>query len=143
MIQPIILDASVAAKWFVLPGEPYEAQAIDLLQRQLRGEIQFFVPDLFWAEIGNVLLKATRRNRCTPDQAEQSIRLVRKQDLTTFPCVEYLEQSFSIARQFGCSFYDSIYVALAVESNATLITADEKLANATAAYLPVKWLGTI
>jgi hypothetical protein len=25
----------------------------------------------------------------------------------------------------------------------TLVTADEKLANATAAYLPVKWLGAL
>ena len=34
-------------------------------------------------------------------------------------------------------------VALAVESRAQLITADEKLANALAAHLPVKWLGAL
>jgi predicted nucleic acid-binding protein len=32
-------------------------------------------------------------------------------------------------------------VALALVSKANLITADERLANALAAHLPVKWLG--
>jgi predicted nucleic acid-binding protein len=34
-------------------------------------------------------------------------------------------------------------VALARESSIELITADERLANALAAYLPVKWLGAM
>ena len=43
----------------------------------------------------------------------------------------------------GWSVYDSIYVVLAVEAEAQLVTADEKLANALAGHLPVKWLGAI
>jgi predicted nucleic acid-binding protein len=39
--------------------------------------------------------------------------------------------------------YDSLYVALAVQTNAQLITADERLANALAARFPVKWLGAV
>ena len=46
-----------------------------------------------------------------------------------------------IAQKYGRSFYDSLYVALTVTHRATLVTADEKLANATAAYLQVKWIG--
>jgi len=30
-----------------------------------------------------------------------------------------------------------------VESNHSLVTADERLANAMAAYFPVRWLGTV
>ena len=52
-----------------------------------------------------------------------------------------LDSAFAIAQQYNRSFYESLYVALAVAQQATLITADEKLANATAAYLPAKWLG--
>jgi predicted nucleic acid-binding protein len=36
-----------------------------------------------------------------------------------------------------------VYVPLALKSQAQLVTADEKLANALAAHLPVKWLGAI
>ena len=53
------------------------------------------------------------------------------------------ESTFDIAQRFSRSFYDSIYVALVVSRQATQIMADEKLANATAAYLPVKWLGAL
>jgi predicted nucleic acid-binding protein len=41
-----------------------------------------------------------------------------------------LEQAFQIANRHGRSFYGSLYVAAAVSQQATLITADEKLASA-------------
>ncbi len=44
---------------------------------------------------------------------------------------------------FGRSVYDSIYLALAVESAGQLVTADERLVNAVAGRLPVIWLGAI
>ncbi len=44
---------------------------------------------------------------------------------------------------FDRTVYDSLYVALAVDSKAELVTVDEKLANALAARLPVKWLGAL
>jgi predicted nucleic acid-binding protein len=39
--------------------------------------------------------------------------------------------------------YDCLYVALALRLKGQLVTADERLANALAAHLPVKWLGTV
>jgi predicted nucleic acid-binding protein len=54
-----------------------------------------------------------------------------------------LEEAFSIAATFDRSVYDSLYVALAARLKAELVTADDRLANALAANLPVKWLGSI
>jgi predicted nucleic acid-binding protein len=48
-----------------------------------------------------------------------------------------------IGIEYERTVYDSIYVALAVQSGRELVTADEKLANALAAYFPVKWLGAM
>ena len=138
-----MLDASVAAKWLVWAGEPLEAEALGLVELRNQGQIEFVVPDLFWPEIGSILCKAVQRNRCSEETARRSIQELQNYDFPMAPSEPLLESAFSIARQYNRSFYDSIYVALAVSRQATLITADEKLANATAAYLPVKWLGAL
>ena len=139
----LVLDASVAVKWFLVSEEPWKTQALGLLARYRAKEFDLVVPDLFWAEFGNILWKAVRRGRCTRNAAETSIAALKDLDLTTFPCQGLVEQAFNIAAGFDRTFYDRIYVALAIESRAQLITADEKLANALAAHLPVKWLGAL
>jgi len=139
----LVLDASVAAKWFLLAGEPLKSEALDLLARSVEGQIQFVVPDLFWAELGNVLCKAVRQGRSTSGDAEESLRRTKDMELPTVPSAELVEEAFAIAHKYDCSFYDSLYVALAVARRAYLITADRRLANATAAHLPVKWLGAL
>jgi len=139
----VVLDASVAAKWLVWAGEPLEAEALSLLELRNHGQLEFIVPDLFWPEIGSILCKAVQRGRCSEETAKHSIPALRGYDLTTEPSEPLLESAFAIARQYNRSFYDSIYVALAVSRRTTLITADERLANAAAAYLPVKWLGAL
>ncbi len=139
-----VIDANVAAKWSLrVTGEALVEEALDLLHRYGKGEIQFVVPDLFWAELGNVVWKAVRLERCTRVAAEVSMREMRERGLPTVPSETLIEQALSIAMTFDRTVYDSIYVALALESRAQLITADEKLANAVAAHLPVKWLGAL
>jgi len=54
-----------------------------------------------------------------------------------------LDEAFSIVATFDRSFYDSLYVALAVRLKAELVTAGERLAKALAAHLPVKWLRSL
>ncbi len=139
----LVLDASVAVKWFLLAEEPFKDRAMQLLRQSQNGTIDFVIPDLFWAELGNVLCKAVGQGRSTAQDAEESLRKAKKLELLAVPSAELIEGAFDIARRYGRSFYDSIYVALAVSRDATLVTADEKLANATAAYFPVKWLGAL
>ncbi|MHB8412536.1 MAG: type II toxin-antitoxin system VapC family toxin [Candidatus Acidiferrales bacterium] len=140
----IVVDASVAAKWF-LPGrgETLAEEAFRLLRRYARGEIRLVVPDLFWAELGNLLWKAVRQGRCTKTTAESALTSLKDRKLPTVPTVALLDVAFAIALAFDRTVYDSLYVALAVHSKAELVTADERLANALAAQLPVKWLGAM
>ena len=139
-----VVDASVAAKWF-LParGEPLADEALVLLARYAADEVQFLVPDLFWAELGNLLWKAVRRGRCSTAFAEVAISTARGYKLPTMPTEALLDRTFAIATAFDCTVYDSIYAALAAESDAHLVTADGKLAGALAPHVPVKWLGSL
>jgi len=139
-VTAVVADANVLFKWF-FPREPLAVQAVELLQRNAAGEIQVVVPDLFWPEFGNILWKAVRLGRCSHESAVASISEMQTQKLATFPSYELIHDAFIIATRFQRSVYDSIYVALAVSLRVHLVTADERLANALAAYLPVKWLG--
>jgi predicted nucleic acid-binding protein len=139
-----VLDASVAAKWF-LPrhSESLADEAFVLLRRYGDGQVQFLVPDLFWAELANILWKAVRQGRWTQSAAKAALMAMTNRNLPTTPSLVLLEEAFGIATAFERSVYDSLYLALAIRSRAQLVTADERLANALAAHLPVKWLGSL
>jgi predicted nucleic acid-binding protein len=143
-VSAYILDASVAAKWF-LPhiSEPLAEESLGLLNQYSQGKAQFFVPDLFWPELGNVLWKAARLGRISTKSAEEAIGSLLKLNIPTSPSAPLLPDAFSIAVNFQRTVYDSIYVAMAVLSNRPLLTADERLANALAAHFPVRWLGSL
>ncbi len=143
-MNTLVIDASVAAKWF-LPAkyEPNADVAAALLKRYANGDVRFVVPDLFWAELGNIFWKAVRQGRWQRSRAEEAIRLAQTRSFPTVSSKTLLEDAFQISVSFDRTVYDSLYVALAIASKATLITADERLANALAAHLPVKWLGTV
>jgi predicted nucleic acid-binding protein len=138
----LVIDASVAAKWF-LPDEPFSESALELLRQATAGTTNFIVPDLFFSECGNILWKAARRKRLSGEETLAAIQLIEELQLMTVPAAGLLENTMLIARNYYRSFYDSLYLAVAAKQQAVLITADEKLAKAIAAYLPVKWIGSI
>lgn len=139
-----VLDASVAVKWFLPPEyEQLTEEAIALYRQFVRREIQFIIPDLFWAELASACWKAVRLGRFQRSSAEDAIARLLLSDLPTYPSTDLVERAFHIATVYGRSVYDSIYVALAIQTNLQLITADERLANALASRFPVKWLGAI
>ena len=79
-----VIDASVAAKW-CLPAtqETLVAEANELLRRQAEGRVRFVVPDLFWAEMGNILWKAVGAGRCTREFADSSLSMLKRRNLPT------------------------------------------------------------
>jgi predicted nucleic acid-binding protein len=111
------------------------------VSRKARFHVEFIVPDVFRAEVGNVLWKGTRQRRWRQDQAETVAADMRARDFATVSSLVWLPEALRISFAYDRSIYDSLYVALAVQSKTELITADERLADALAARLPVKWLG--
>ncbi len=138
----LVLDASVAIKWAMpIAREPLTDESLRLLKRYVASEVEFIVPDVFWAEVGNVLWKGTRQRRWRQDQAEAVAAELKARDFATVSSVILLPEALRIAFAYDRSVYDCLYVALAVQSKTNVITADERLASALAAHLPVKWLG--
>ena len=138
----LVIDASVGAKWFLpAAGESLNQEAASLLNQYAEGKMRFLVPDLYWAELANIFWKAARQKRWSSVDAMKALHLAQQANFPTFASRTLLEDAFAISDAFNCSVYDSLYVALAVLNKSQLVTADEKLANALAAVLPVRWLG--
>jgi predicted nucleic acid-binding protein len=138
------VDASVAVKWFLpASAEPLADRAVALLDQFDRKEIQFVVPDLFHVEIASAIWKAVRVGRVSRTFGDQALVLLTQREFATVPSLKLLDEAFLIAADYGRTVYDSLYVALAIQTESQLITADERLANSLAARLPVKWLGAV
>jgi predicted nucleic acid-binding protein len=72
-----------------------------------------------------------------------ALSLVGDLGIATVPSFDLLPQALLLAMSHDRTVYESLYVALAVQSKSEMITADERLANALAAKFPVKWLGAL
>jgi predicted nucleic acid-binding protein len=143
-VKSFVVDASVGAKWFLpATGEPLASEAQEVLDHYTRGQIRILVPHLFWAELGSVLWKAAMRGRITQPAAEASITKAQRLGLMALPTVNLLAQALGVGFAAGRSVYDSIYVAAAMAERVQLLTADERLVNATGARFPVRWLGAL
>jgi predicted nucleic acid-binding protein len=136
-----VIDASVAIKLFV--NEPLSDRA-DRLFDHLAADppAHFYVPDLFFVECANILWKHVRRFGYPAASARQDIADLRALALRTVSTADLIDDALTIALAFGISAYDASYVALALQLDAPLITADEALARKLeGAEYGVRWLG--
>ena len=138
-----VLDASVAAKWFLPSGETLAEEAVALLKRFAAGRIGLLAPRSVLAGSRQHLLEGRPQREDVEGCGARGGRALSACGIRTSPSLPLLGHALEIATEFDRTVYDAIYVALAVESNHPLVTADERLANAMAAYFPVRWLGTV
>ena len=141
-MKRFVLDASVAVKWF-LPAEreQYLPEAENLFSLYERSAVQFLVPDVFWLEVANVFWKTVRRGFWTATEARAALDETYNLQFDSIQSRHLLSLAYTIATDFGRTLYDSVYIAVAMSENCEVLTADQRLANATASKLPVRWIG--
>ena len=120
----IVVDASVAVKWF-FPEIHAEAA-----RRLLKSQRRLIVPDLIWAEVGNTILKKFYQKEITLEEASDILKDFRRFPLQIYSSRILLDSAWDIARSLKITFYDSLYLALALDGGSTVVTADLKFYNA-------------
>ncbi len=121
-----VVDANVVAKWFV--PERLSEEAVRLLDE--RHELAS--PDLLFPELGNVLWKKARAGQLTRQETKRIVQALDQLPVAVYPSRLVLEGALEIALETGRGVFDSVYVALAVALECSLVTADERLVNAFA-----------
>lgn len=123
-MRRFVVDASVAIKWFV-PEVHHEAA-----RRLVREGFELLSPELVRSEVGNVVWKKWRRGELSAGEAVAVLRDFGRFPLRIRSSESLMEGAWTVAERFGRSFYDGLYVALAVETESSLVTADLRLYNA-------------
>ena len=121
MIQPKVIDASVATKWF-LEIEAGREQALAVLDHLKMNPDLYIVPDLFYSEMVHVLCRIfadlEKVQACTETLIELGIE--------RFPLDQKaLAYAAELVKKFRLSGYDAIYAANAKLVGGLWITADE------------------
>jgi predicted nucleic acid-binding protein len=123
-----VVDASVAAKWYFI--EPGHEAADQILLAAIAGERELFAPDLIVPEFVNVLWKRVRRRECSRRAAGEVLRLWDADCPRLVASPVLAHRALELALELDRSAYDCLYLALAIELEAGLATADRQLARA-------------
>ena len=119
----LTLDASVVVKWHIAsPEERDGEQAMLLLDAILDGALRLVEPPHALAEIAAVL------SRLLPEDAQSrfdEIARIFANGKTVSGNAVY-ERAIGISRRLDHHLFDTLYHAAAMESGATLVTADER-----------------
>ena len=119
----VVIDASVAIKWFVSesPDEGDTDEALDLLRAYRDDRIEFYQPPIWRAEVLAVL------SRIMPDKVEQHTWKLLAFDYNEASGSPLYLKAVQLSIQLDHHLFDTIYHASAlIHPSATLITADEK-----------------
>ncbi len=124
----IVLDVSIAAKWF-LPDE--RSRRTDAILERVASE-GAHVPELFRWEIESVLLGAERSDRIDASDVDAAMESLRDLPIAVEAPGErvFAGNELQLARHYGLTPYDAAYLSLAASRNIPLATADDALAYA-------------
>lgn len=119
-MKTVVPDASVLLRW-VMPGPPEEdaQKALQLRQAALEGVVVLRVPSLWIYEVGNTL------SRRFPEHSQSLLAALIDFGLEeAHPSAEWLPRMVRLTREYGVTFYDAAYHALAIAHGGVFVTAD-------------------
>ena len=125
-----VIDANIAAKLFV--PEPLSDKADALFAHLADVNARLCVPDVFYVELGSVLLKLTRNKWLSANDAALNLQTLMSLRLKRFATFDLIADALRIGAANMIAMYDAVYVTLAARLGAPLITDDERLAQAMA-----------
>jgi predicted nucleic acid-binding protein len=117
----LVIDASVALKWFLEEDGTHQAAAI------LAGSDLLIAPDLTVAEVCNAGWKAVRAGMMQPAQHDHAASRLALAFDELLPLAPLAESAVALSRALGHPVYDCFYLVLAEQRAATMVTADRRL----------------
>lgn len=118
-----VVDASVAVKWFIpdAADEAHVDQALQLLIAGQREEARFLQPPHWIGEVTAVLV---RRTPVTVNASVEALLELAFAKMSGHARI--YQRAITLSQTLNHHLFDTLYHAVALEENATLITADRR-----------------
>lgn len=117
----VVIDSCVAIKWFKRDGEDSVLEAVDLLDRHVNGSVVLCAPASLPLEVANVL----HLSGMASGLLDESLGLLDDLDLELYPLGTHrLAAACTLARAHRMTVYDAVFLELAIELDAPVVTAD-------------------
>jgi predicted nucleic acid-binding protein len=121
----VVVDTSVAVKWFVAEAEESVAEAQALLEGHRLGRTHVCAPATLPVELMNALMW----KGLDADQLTEVAQVFENLRIALFASdAAALGRAAAIATGEGLTIYDALFVALAAELGGELVTADRRQA---------------
>ena len=134
----MVIDASVAAKWFLRdPSEADTDVADDVLVAILAGEVEAHAPNFFTYEVCSALTKACKMSRLAKETARRCVH-----ELFGLPIQiseaneEEGSEALVMAVDYSKTHYDMVYLRLAQKLDCQWCTGDQKVTMAVPPTYP-------
>jgi predicted nucleic acid-binding protein len=135
-----VVDASVGIKLFV--DEEFSEQAHALFSHLAADPpAELYVPDLFYIECANILLKYVRRFGRPLEDSQADLADLNLLALKPTSTADLMEDALLFADKAKLTAYDACYAVLAQKLDIPLVTADKPLARAVTTSIFIGDLG--
>lgn len=117
----LVVDASVAIKWYVEESRSDAARAV------LNSGEPLVAPDLVVPEACNAAWKKVKRGEISEEQGAAVARVLPRSFDRLTATAELAPRAFALGHRFDHPVYDCFYLALAEGESATLVTDDTQV----------------
>lgn len=122
---PLVLDTSVAVKWY-LPEELHN-EAVALLRHGEAGDVELLAPGTVQPEFFNALWWQHRREGLPLDSVRDLWRQFALDPVVLYAPEDLMPRAVEIALQTRVIVYDALFLALAENAGTAVVAADGKL----------------
>jgi predicted nucleic acid-binding protein len=126
-VTALVIDAS--AMFPLLSADPRAERVAQAIEGH-----ELHAPDFLALEVANTIWKYARFGDWGWDRAERTRATFRAYPLLLVPTLPLVEPASALAQRLRHAVYDCTYLALAVELDGAVLTADKRLAAAAAPH---------
>ena len=122
----LVVDASVAVKWFV------EEEHAEIAGRLLERGNELCAPRLLASEVGNALWRKARLGEISQERAVEFATTISQVAVSWTEDESICPDAVRLSLELDHPVYDCVYLALAQRLGATMVTSDARFADAVA-----------